>query len=112
MNSQKVSSVVTPAPVLRSSSATEDGEAGVQNPLRRLDSRLRGNDTKGCFSTFCETVLIPVFHHSIIPLLLPYCFIPLRDAQDHCFIKGLGDDLHAYGQAVNGAAVDAHSRQA
>jgi len=42
--SQKVSSVVTPA------------KAGVQNPLRTLDSRLRGNDRKRCFWTFYDFI--------------------------------------------------------
>jgi hypothetical protein len=44
MLSQKVCWVVTPA------------KAGVQKPLKRLDSRLRGNDRKGLSPTFCETV--------------------------------------------------------
>jgi hypothetical protein len=42
MNSQKVPTVVTPA------------QAGVQKCLKRLDSRLRGNDRKGHFLTFYE----------------------------------------------------------
>ena len=44
MHSQKVPNTVTPA------------EAGVQNSLKSLDSRLRGNDDKGFFSTFYRTI--------------------------------------------------------
>jgi len=52
MDSQKAIEVVTPAPVLRSSSATEGGKAGVQKSLVFLDSGFRRNDRKGRFSTF------------------------------------------------------------
>ena len=31
-------------------------EAGIQNYLKTLDSRLRGNDAKGHFKTFYETI--------------------------------------------------------
>ena len=31
-------------------------KAGIQNYLKTLDSRLRGNDTKGGFKTFYETI--------------------------------------------------------
>jgi len=31
-------------------------KAGIQNHLKSLDSRLRGNDAKGVFSTFYETI--------------------------------------------------------
>ena len=31
-------------------------KAGIQNYLKTLDSRLRGNDVKGRFKTFYETV--------------------------------------------------------
>ena len=31
-------------------------EAGIQNYLKTLDSRLRGNDAKGRFKTFYETI--------------------------------------------------------
>jgi hypothetical protein len=31
-------------------------EAGIQNYLKTLDSRLRGNDVKGRFKTFYETI--------------------------------------------------------
>jgi hypothetical protein len=33
-------------------------KAGIQNYLKTLDSRLRGKDVKGCFKTFCETIII------------------------------------------------------
>jgi hypothetical protein len=33
-------------------------KAGIQNYLKLLDSRLRGNDVKGNFKTFCETINI------------------------------------------------------
>jgi len=33
-------------------------KAGIQNHLKSLDSRLRGNDAKGVFSTFYETIII------------------------------------------------------
>jgi hypothetical protein len=44
-------------------------KAGIQNHLKILDSRLRGNDAKGGFKTFYETInlqpltfyLLPVF---------------------------------------------------
>jgi hypothetical protein len=32
-------------------------KAGIQNRLKILDSRLRGNDAKGCFKTFYETII-------------------------------------------------------
>ena len=31
-------------------------KAGIQNYLKTLDSRLRGNDVIGRFKTFCETI--------------------------------------------------------
>ena len=37
-------------------------KAGIQNYLRILDSRLRGNDVKGCIKTFYDTIII---RHSI-----------------------------------------------
>ena len=46
MNSQKVPEGVTPA------------KAGVQKTLKRLDSRLRGNDGKRRFLTFYEGINI------------------------------------------------------
>jgi hypothetical protein len=33
-------------------------KAGIQNHLKILDSRLRGNDPKGGFKTFYETINI------------------------------------------------------
>ena len=45
-NSQKVRNSVMPA------------KAGIQNYLKTLDSRLRGNDAKGRFKTFYETIKI------------------------------------------------------
>ena len=33
-------------------------KAGIQNYLISLDSRLRGNDAKGAFKTFYETINI------------------------------------------------------
>ena len=36
-------------------------KAGIQNYLKTLDSRLRGNDTKGRFKTFYETINGDVF---------------------------------------------------
>jgi len=33
-------------------------KAGIQNYLKTLDSRLRGNDAKGRFKTFYETIKI------------------------------------------------------
>jgi hypothetical protein len=33
-------------------------KAGIQNYLKTLDSRLRGNDAKGRFNTFYETIKI------------------------------------------------------
>ena len=33
-------------------------KAGIQNYLKTLDSRLRGNDVKGRFKTFYETINI------------------------------------------------------
>ena len=33
-------------------------KAGIQNYLKTLDSRLRGNDAKGHFKTFYETINI------------------------------------------------------
>ena len=48
-NSQKVRNSVMPA------------KAGIQNYLKALDSRLRGNDAKGCFKTFYETINLDYF---------------------------------------------------
>ena len=36
-------------------------KAGIQNYLKALDSRLRGNDAKGCFKTFYETINLDYF---------------------------------------------------
>jgi len=33
-------------------------KAGIQNYLKTLDSRLRGNDVKGRFKTFYETIIL------------------------------------------------------
>ena len=33
-------------------------KAGIQNYLKTLDSRLRGNDVKGRFKTFYESIII------------------------------------------------------
>jgi len=33
-------------------------KAGIQKYLKTLDSRLRGNDAKGRFETFCESINI------------------------------------------------------
>jgi hypothetical protein len=40
-------------------------KAGIQNHLKILDSRLRGNDAKGGFKTFYETIKIVVSLRSI-----------------------------------------------
>ena len=58
MESQEVRSCVAPAPVLRSSSATEGGKAGAQDTLIFLDSGLRGNDERRRFPTFCESMFL------------------------------------------------------
>jgi hypothetical protein len=45
-------------------------KAGIQNYLKTLDSRLRGNDAKGSFKTFYETINIQssiVIRHSFTP---------------------------------------------
>ena len=39
-------------------------EAGIQNYWKTLDSRLRGNDVKGRFKTFYETIKIGVYSDS------------------------------------------------
>jgi hypothetical protein len=36
-------------------------KAGIQNYLKSLDSRLRGNDVKGRFRTYYETIKIRSF---------------------------------------------------
>ncbi len=36
-------------------------KAGIQNYLKTLDSRLRGNDVKGRFKTFYETINVGSF---------------------------------------------------
>ena len=48
-------------------------KAGIQNYLKTLDSRLRGNDAKGRFKTFYETINIDGFVKSRI---IPYIWIP------------------------------------
>ena len=37
-------------------------KAGIQKYLKTLDSRLRGNDAKGCFKTFYENYLLNENH--------------------------------------------------
>ena len=53
-------------------------KAGIQNYLKTLDSRLRGNDVKGRFKTFYETI---IFHYpkiykiaisNFLTILVPY----------------------------------------
>ena len=39
-------------------------EAGIQNYLKTLDSRLRGNDVKGRFKTYYETI---IYRYPTIP---------------------------------------------
>ena len=41
-------------------------KAGIQNYLKILDSRLRGNDAKGGFNSFYETIKIALSYPSII----------------------------------------------
>ena len=47
-------------------------EAGIQNYLKTLDSRLRGNDAKGHFKTFYETI-----NNDVAPLrkLISFAFL-------------------------------------
>jgi len=42
-------------------------EAGIQNYLKTLDSRLRGNDVKGRFKTFFEGIKLGRFAHNWPP---------------------------------------------
>ena len=66
--------VVTPVPVLRSSSATEGGKTGVQrirNELKTLDSGFRRNDGKRFFSTFYEFIKIDGFVKSPVHPSIP-----------------------------------------
>ena len=53
-NSQKVRNSVMPA------------KAGIQNYLKTLDSRFRGNDAKGRFKTFYETIKIVIWDLFVI----------------------------------------------
>ena len=46
-------------------------KAGIQKYLKTLDSRLRGNDAKGRFKTFYETIniqssIILLLHHPLV----------------------------------------------
>jgi hypothetical protein len=40
--------------------------AGIQKHLKILDSRLRGNDAKGGFKTFCETIIFKYIITTIV----------------------------------------------
>jgi hypothetical protein len=46
-------------------------KAGIQNYLKILDSRLRGNDAKGGFKTFYETINV----HLLIKALRHKCTV-------------------------------------
>jgi len=54
-------------------------KAGIQNHLKILDSRLRGNDAKGCFNTFYETINLKFwtldFRFWIGGIATPYPFL-------------------------------------
>ena len=41
-------------------------KAGIQNYLKTLDSRFRGNDAKGRFKTFYETIKIVIWDLFVI----------------------------------------------
>jgi len=40
-------------------------KAGIQNYLKTLDSRLRGNDAKGRFKIFYETIIFRLFKNHL-----------------------------------------------
>ena len=42
-------------------------KAGIQNYLKTLDSRLRGNDAKGRFKTFYETINVHLSKPTLNP---------------------------------------------
>jgi len=48
-------------------------EAGIQNYLKTLDSRLRGNDVKGRFKTFYETLKIDTIVKNRFNDWMPAC---------------------------------------
>ena len=47
-------------------------KAGIQNYLKTLDSRLRGNDVKGRFKTFYETINVGRSMFSLFDVHLYY----------------------------------------
>ena len=53
-------------------------KAGIQNYLKTLDSRLRGNDAKGRIKTFYETINVDGFVKSRI---LPFNLFPAPSAR-------------------------------
>ena len=67
-NSQKVRNSVMPA------------KAGIQNYLKTLDSRLRGNDANGRFKTFYETINV---RRSMFDVLICSLFRPGGVSYEH-----------------------------
>ena len=52
--------------------------AGIQNYLKILDSRLRGNDVKGRFKTFYDTITVILKGANRSDVLFLFCFWFIR----------------------------------
>jgi len=69
-------------------------KAGIQNYLKTLDSRLRGNDGKGRFETFYETIKIRTNPLLILTQLNASFIQPNQTFQSfHCPGKYISDFL-------------------
>ena len=74
-------------------------EAGIQNYLKTLDSRLRGNDVKGRFKTFYETIKQQIHKrtksYKYLIFVSPTRSKPERSRD--CTTSGTGDPIAEFG---------------
>ena len=75
-------------------------KAGIQNYLKTLDSRLRGNDAKGRFKTFYGTIKVVIF---LNPLGL--CFAQIGEYLMDTFIRSKFNAYRNQGRVKLGSPV-------
>jgi len=66
-------------------------KAGIQNYLKTLDSRLRGNDVKGRFKTFYETIKFDKAAETPHEPPMTLCFSETRTVLNFCISSGFHD---------------------
>ena len=67
--------------------------AGVQNFLNSLDSRFHGNDRKGRFRTFCESVKVWLFEFESLKIVSDFV-LGISNFQPLLFLLSISPALH------------------